>query len=156
LKTPQNKEMFSETTIYQIKNSNFSPRKISYMETDEKTRYSDVELLEFKALILEKLDKANEQLIFYKTQLSEFSQGPDGHIKNLEDGISTVENERLMQMASRTQKYIQHLQNALLRIDNKTFGICRITGKLISKERLKAVPHATMSVEAKNMRTRGF
>jgi len=156
LKTPQNKEMFSETTIYQIKNSNFSPRKISYMETDEKTRYSDVELLEFKALILEKLDKANEQLIFYKTQLSEFSQGPDGHIKSLEDGISTVENERLMQMASRTQKYIQHLQNALLRIDNKTFGICRITGKLISKERLKAVPHATMSVEAKNMRTRGF
>ncbi len=126
------------------------------METEEKTRYSDQELMEFKSLIMEKLEKANEQLVFYKTQLSEFSQSPDGHIKNLEDGISTVENERLMQMASRTQKHIQHLHNALLRIDNKTFGICRVTGKLISKERLKAVPHATMSVEAKNMRSKGF
>jgi DnaK suppressor protein len=148
--------MFSKTMIYQIKNSIFNPLKISYMETEEKTRYSDVELLEFKALILEKLDKANDQLVFYKAQLSEFSQSPDGHIKNLEDGISTVENERLMQMAARTQKHIQHLQSALLRIDNKTFGVCRITGKLISKERLKAVPHATMSVEAKNMRPKAF
>jgi len=126
------------------------------MEAEEKTRYSDQELIEFKELILEKIEKANDQLAFYKAQLSEFSQSPDGHIKNLEDGISTVENERLMQMASRTQKHIQHLQNALLRIDNKTFGICRVTGKLISKERLKAVPHATMSVEAKNMRNPAF
>ncbi|HAY71612.1 MAG TPA: molecular chaperone DnaK [Saprospirales bacterium] len=126
------------------------------MEAEEKTRYSDQELMEFKELILEKIEKANDQLAFYKAQLSEFSQSPDGHIKNLEDGISTVENERLMQMASRTQKHIQHLQNALLRIDNKTFGICRVTGKLISKERLKAVPHATMSVEAKNMRNPAF
>lgn len=118
----------------------------------EKTRYSDKELMEFKAIIEAKLDKAREQFEFYKKQLSDFTAGPDGHIKGLDDGISTIENERLMQMAARAKKYIHHLENALIRVENQTFGICRITGKLISKERLKAVPHATLSMEAKQKR----
>ena len=122
------------------------------MSSEEKTRYSDQELLEFKAIIEEKLDKAREQFDFYKNQLSEFTSGPDGHIKGLDDGISTIENERMMQMAARAKKYIHHLENALIRVENKTFGICRVTGKLISKERLKAVPHATLSIEAKQRR----
>jgi RNA polymerase-binding transcription factor DksA len=122
------------------------------MAKEEKTRYSDQELLEFKAIIETKLEKAKEQFEFYKTQLSEFTSGPDGHIKGLDDGISTIENERMMQMAARAKKYIHHLENAVLRVQNKTFGICRITGKLISKERLKAVPHATLSIEAKQQR----
>jgi RNA polymerase-binding transcription factor DksA len=122
------------------------------MAKEEKTRYSDQELLEFKAIIETKLEKAKEQFEFYKTQLSEFTSGPDGHIKGLDDGISTIENERMMQMAARAKKYIHHLENAILRVQNKTFGICRITGKLISKERLKAVPHATLSIEAKQQR----
>lgn len=124
------------------------------MASEEKTRYSDQELLEFKAIIEEKLEKAREQFEFYKNQLSEFTGGPDGHIKGLDDGISTVENERMMQMAARAKKYIHHLENALIRVENQTFGICRVTGKLISKERLKAVPHATLSIEAKQQRVK--
>ena len=122
------------------------------MAQEEKTRYSDQELLEFKAIIEEKLAKAQEQFEFYKNQLKEVTGGPDGHIKGLDDGVSTVENERLMQMAARAKKYIHHLENAVIRVENKTFGICRITEKLISKERLKAVPHATLSIEAKQQR----
>jgi len=122
------------------------------MAQEEKTRYSDPELLEFKAIIEEKLTKAREQFEFYKNQLKEVTGGPDGHIKGLDDGVSTVENERLMQMAARAKKYIHHLENAVIRVENQTFGICRITGKLISKERLKAVPHATLSIEAKQQR----
>ena len=122
------------------------------MATDEKIRYSDEELLEFKAIIESKLIKAQEQFEFYKKQLSELTGGPDGHIKGLDDGLSTIENERMMQMAARAKKYIHHLENALIRVENRTFGICRITGKLISKERLKAVPHATLSIEAKQKR----
>ena len=124
------------------------------MSKNDKTRYSDKELIEFKTIIEEKLNKAREQFEFYKNQLSEFTSGPDGHIKGLDDGISTVENERLMQMAARAKKYIHHLENALIRVENQTFGICRITGKLISKERLKAVPHATLSIEAKQKRVK--
>jgi len=122
------------------------------MASEKKTRYSDQELLDFKVIINSKLEKANEQFEFYRSQLKEFSAGPDGHIKGLDDGISTIENERLMQMAARAKKYIHHLENAMIRVENKTFGVCRITGKLISKERLKAVPHATLSIEAKQMR----
>lgn len=124
------------------------------MATEDKTRYSDPELLEFKAIIEDKLVKAREQFDFYKNQLKELTSGPDGHIKGLDDGLSTIENERTMQMAARAKKYIHHLENALIRVENQTFGICRITGKLISKERLKAVPHATLSIEAKQKRVR--
>jgi len=122
------------------------------MVNEDKTRYSDQELLDFRTIIEDKLDKAREHFEFYKNQLKELTSGPDGHIKGLDDGISTSENERMMQMAARAKKYIHHLENALIRVKNKTFGICRITGKLISKERLKAVPHATLSMEAKQQR----
>lgn len=115
----------------------------------QRSRYSDEELAEFEALILEKLESAKEQHIFYQTQLQELSENPDSKIKGLDDGISTSENERLTTMANRQKKHIQHLENALIRIKNKVYGICRVTGKLISKERLRAVPHATLSIEAK-------
>lgn len=115
----------------------------------EKTRYTDKELAEFEVLIDKKLAIANEQLTYYKTQLSELAENPDTKIKGLDDGLSTMESERITQMAARQKKLIQHLENAKIRIQNKVYGVCRATGKLISKERLKAVPHATLSIEAK-------
>jgi len=78
-----------------------------------------------------------------------YSDNQDNKIKGLDDGLSTFESERLTTMASRQKKHIQHLENALIRIENKIFGICRVSGNLISKERLKAVPHATLSIDAK-------
>ncbi len=96
-----------------------------------------------------KIKKTDSQLKFFKAQISEITNGPDGRIKGLDDGVSTAETEQIMQMMARAKKYKKHLENALLRIENRTYGICRITGKLISKERLMAVPHATMSIEAK-------
>jgi len=119
------------------------------LETNEKTRYSDEELEEFDKLIDEKLEQAREQLNFYLTQLQDMSDNPDSKIKGLDDGLSTTESERLTTMAGRTRKHIQHLENAKIRIKNKVYGICRVTGKLIAKERLRAVPHATLSIEAK-------
>ena len=119
------------------------------IDSNERTRYSDEELEEFDKLIDEKLDKAREQLDFYLSQLQDMSDNPDSKIKGLDDGISTTENERLTTLAGRTKKHIQHLENAKIRIKNKVYGICRVTGKLISKERLRAVPHATLSIEAK-------
>ena len=120
----------------------------------KKTRYSDEELEEFRALIEDKLNKAKEQLDFYMNQLSELADNPDAKVKGLDDGIGTAESERLTSMAARQKKHIQHLENALIRIQNKVYGICRVSGKLISKERLKAVPHATLSIEAKQNRKR--
>ena len=117
-----------------------------------KTRYSNNELSEFQKIIEEKLIEAKKQLMFYKNQLSEMADNPDTKVKGLDDGLSTVENERLSSMALRMQKHIQHLENAKLRIKNKVYGICRVTGKLIAKERLVAVPHATLSIEAKEKR----
>lgn len=118
----------------------------------DKTRYSDEELEEFRVLIQGKLDKAKKELDFYLDQLSEMADNPDAKVKGLDDGIGTAENERLTNMASRQRKLIQHLENALIRIKNKVYGVCRETGKLISKERLRAVPHATLSIEAKKSR----
>ena len=115
----------------------------------EKTRYSDEKLEEFKSLIEEKLENARKQLKFYLDQLSEMADNPDAKVKGLDDGISTAENERLSTLAGRQRKHIQHLENALVRIQNKVYGVCRVTGRLISKERLRAVPHATLSIEAK-------
>ena len=115
----------------------------------EKTRYSDDELQEFKVLIEGKLAKAQHQLAFYLQEVGERADNQDSKIKGLDDGMSTVEAERLTTMAGRQRKHIQHLENALIRIENKVFGICRVTGKLISKERLRAVPHATLSIHAK-------
>ena len=114
-----------------------------------KTRYSDKELEEFDQLIDAKLIVAREQLEFYLKQLEDMAENPDNKIKGLDDGLSTLESERISSMAARQQKLIQHLENAKIRIKNKVYGICRETGKLISKERLRAVPHATLSIEAK-------
>lgn len=124
------------------------------METkSEKTRYSDTELQEFKELITEKLNSAKEELASLTNSLSSPNQnGTDdtaGTYKTLEDGSATLEKEQLNQLAARQKKFIENLEAALVRIENKTYGICRETGKLIRKERLKAVPHATLSMEAK-------
>lgn len=118
----------------------------------EKTKYTDEELKEFEDLIDQKLLKAREQLSFYLNQLEELADNPDAKIKGLDDGIGTEESERITTLAGRQRKLIQHLENAKIRIKNKVYGICRVTGKLISKERLKAVPHATLSIEAKQNR----
>ncbi len=115
----------------------------------EKTRYSDEELEEFRVLIESKLEEAELNLKHYKDQLEERANNPDSKAKGLDDGTSTSEGERLNVLAGRTKKHIGHLRNALIRIDNKVYGVCRETGKLINKKRLFAVPHATLSMEAK-------
>ncbi len=114
-------------------------------------RYSDAELEEFRVIIVEKLDNARLHLKNYLRQMTELADNEDAKIKNLEDGIGSVEREYLNSLAVRQRSLIQHLESALLRIQNKVYGICRATGKLISKERLRAVPHATLSVDAKRM-----
>lgn len=117
-------------------------------------RYSDKDLKEFKQIIEEKLVEAKEDLALLKGQLDHSDDhGTDdtGRSFNMmEDGSETMSREEMAQLASRQEKFIQNLQNALVRIENKTYGICRATGKLISKERLKLVPHATLSIDAKN------
>jgi len=123
---------------------------------DDRTRYSDEELKEFEALINKKLDKAREEFRILKETLNRNNDaGTDatsgGNTKVLEDGAETAEKENLSQLAARQQKYIQNLENALIRIKNGTYGICTVTGKLIPKERLIAVPHTTQSIEAKMM-----
>ncbi len=117
-----------------------------------KTSYSDKELEMFREIIDEKLKNAKEQLEFYRGQLTELAENTDSKIKSLDDGASTSELETIARLASRQEKLIEHLKKARIRIDNKVYGICRVTGKLISKERLKAVPHATLSIEAKQAR----
>jgi len=119
-----------------------------------KTRYTDQELEEFKAIVLKKLNRAREEYDYFTRQLSEMADNEDSKIKGLDDGIGTAENERISTMASRQLKLINHLENALIRIENKAYGICRVTGKLISKQRLKAVPHATLSIDAKKQKKR--
>lgn len=118
----------------------------------DKTRYSDAELDEFRVLIEGKKAKAEQQLNYYLTQLSDMAENSDAKIKGLDDGITTMENETTSNMAARQRKLIQHLENALIRIQNKAYGVCRESGKLISKERLRAVPHATLSIQAKQKR----
>jgi DnaK suppressor protein len=120
----------------------------------EKNRYSDDELKEFKDLILRKLDKAQKDYEMYKSSITH-NDGNDTMdtsptFKVLEEGAATLSKEEAGKLAQRQLKFIQHLQAALIRIENKTFGICRETGKLISKERLRAVPHATLCIDAKN------
>lgn len=116
-------------------------------------RYSDKDLKEFKELIDAKLVEANKDLELLKGQLDHSDDhGTDdtGRSFNMmEDGSETMSREEMAQLAVRQQKFIQNLKNALIRIENKTYGICRVTGKLIQKERLRLVPHATLSIEAK-------
>jgi DnaK suppressor protein len=119
----------------------------------EKTRYSDAELQEFKELILDKLRIAKEELNALASSLSSpNANGTDdtaGTYKTLEDGSATLEKESINQLAARQKKFIEQLEAALVRIENKTYGVCRETGKLIQKERFRAVPHTTLSMEAK-------
>jgi len=118
-----------------------------------KTRYSDEELEEFKEIILKKLDKARADLKLLTEALT--ADGENGTndtsptFKVLEEGYQVLSKEENGRLAARQQKFIQNLENALIRIENKTYGVCRATGKLIAKERLRIVPHATLSIEAK-------
>ncbi len=122
----------------------------------EKTRYSDAELEEFRAIIMEKLEVAEKEYEEMKASL----MNADGNsvddtsptFKTLEEGASSLSKEETTRLAQRQLKFIQGLKAALIRIENKTYGICRETGKLIPAERLRAVPHATLSIEAKNKR----
>jgi DnaK suppressor protein len=124
------------------------------METKrEKTRFSDEELQEFKDIILKKLEEAREGLKLlteaYTTQNANDTNDTSPSFKILEEGSQVLSKEENSQLAARQQKFIRDLENALIRIENKTYGVCRVTGKLISKERLRSVPHATLSIEAK-------
>jgi RNA polymerase-binding transcription factor DksA len=119
----------------------------------EKKRYSDEELQEFKEIILDKLEKAKEDYELLRHIITHEdgndTQDTSPTFKVLEEGAAVLSKEEAGKLAQRQQKFIQHLQAALVRIENKTYGICRETGKLIPKERLRVVPHATLSVEAK-------
>ena len=123
--------------------------------TDEKVRYSDNELEEFKNLIQNKLDQAIKDYDLLKeAYTNDSNNGTDDTsptFKAFEEGSETMSKEQNAQLAARQDKFIRDLKNALIRIENKTYGICRVTGKLINKDRLKLVPHATLSIEAKNM-----
>lgn len=123
------------------------------MSEQEKTRYNDEELQEFKTIIVKKIEKAEADLELLREQFAnDKNNGTDDtspQFKSFEEGSSVMSKERNSQLASRQQKFIRDLNNALVRIENKTYGICRVTGKLIEAERLKLVPHATLSMEAK-------
>ncbi|MCK9612393.1 MAG: TraR/DksA C4-type zinc finger protein [Candidatus Paceibacterota bacterium] len=126
---------------------------VKHEDTPQKTRYSDAELQEFKEIILKKLEEARRD---YEILSEAFSNNSGQDIndtsptfKILEEGSQVLSKEENSQLAMRQAKFIKNLENALVRIENKTYGICRVTGKLISKERLRIVPHATLSMEAK-------
>ncbi len=118
----------------------------------EKTKYSEIELQEFEELILDKLEKATKELNTLKDALTKKAADSGDNfssVKTLEDGVDTAVKENLSQLAGRQQKFITNLENALIRIKNGTYGTCIDTGKLISKERLKLVPHTRHSIDAK-------
>lgn len=122
---------------------------------EENNRYSDKDLAEFKEIILLKMERAEEDLALLKSIFkNDSNNGTDDTsptFKAFEEGSETMSKEANVQLAIRQEKFIRDLKNALQRIENKTYGVCRVTGKLIQKERLKLVPHATLSIEAKNM-----
>ncbi|MCU0403857.1 MAG: TraR/DksA C4-type zinc finger protein [Chitinophagaceae bacterium] len=121
-------------------------------------RYSDSDLAEFRELINRKLETARKELAYLQGLITRKDDsggdGEDGRYMTMEDGTLSMEREQLSQMASRQITFIDHLEKAMIRIENKTYGICRETGKLIDKARLRAVPHATLSVEAKMKKSR--
>ena len=130
------------------------PAKKSRLKEDlSKTRYNDKELEEFRQIIIKKITEANKELENLQAQMTSANEhGTDdtaNTFKVLEDGSDTLAKEEAGQLAARQKKFIEQLENALIRIENKTYGICRVTGKLIPKERLRAVPHTTQSIEAK-------
>lgn len=128
-------------------------KQVSTLEAGNKDRYSDSELEEFKAIINAKLEEARKDYDLLKQTLANTdnngTEDTSPSFKMIEDGSETLSREETAQLAGRQEKFIKHLEDALLRIRNKTYGICRVTGKLISKERLRLVPHATLSIEAK-------
>ncbi|HAV53406.1 TraR/DksA family transcriptional regulator [Aequorivita vladivostokensis] len=125
------------------------------MTETERTRYSDAELEEFRAILNEKIKKATEQLELiqssYKNDSNNGTDDTSPTFKAFDEGSEVMSKEANSQLAIRQEKFIRDLKNALVRIENKTYGVCRVTGKLINKERLKLVPHATLSIEAKNL-----
>ncbi|MGB0375862.1 MAG: TraR/DksA family transcriptional regulator [Flavobacteriaceae bacterium] len=125
------------------------------MSTEVKNRYSDADLEEFRSLIEEKILKAKADLELLKSSyMNDGNNGTDDTaptFKAFEEGSETMSKEANTQLALRQEKFIRDLKNALVRIENKTYGVCRVTGKLINKKRLFLVPHATLSIEAKNM-----
>jgi RNA polymerase-binding transcription factor DksA len=122
---------------------------------EEKMRYSDADLAEFKEIILNKMEKAKIDLELIKSAyMNDLNNGTDDTsptFKAFEEGSETMSKEANSQLAIRQEKFLRDLKNALFRVENKTYGVCKVTGKLISKERLRVVPHATMSIEAKNL-----
>ena len=133
--------------------------KLNGSEVSEKTRYSDEELAEFKSIILDMLEKAKQE---YNTLRKVVMNNGNNDIEDTTPSFKTVEDDGAMQLsreaasqlAQRQYKFIQNLEAALVRIENKTYGVCRVTGKLIPKERLRLVPHATLTVEAKEKMSR--
>ncbi len=127
------------------------------MAADVKVRYSDADLAMFKEIILDKMAKAMKDLELlqsaYKNDGNNGTDDTSPTFKAFEEGSETMSKEANTQLAIRQEKFVRDLKNALLRIENKTYGICRVTGKLINPERLKLVPHATLSIEAKNMQS---
>jgi RNA polymerase-binding transcription factor DksA len=122
---------------------------------EEKMIYSDADLAEFKEIILQKMEKAKIDLELIKSAyMNDLNNGTDDTsptFKAFEEGSETMSKEANSQLAIRQEKFLRDLKNALFRVENKTYGVCKVTGKLISKERLRVVPHATMSIEAKNL-----
>ena len=125
------------------------------MAVRKKNRYTDKELERFKKLIVQKIDQAQQDLDLLKSAyMNDSDNGTDDTsptFKAFEEGSETMSKEANTQLALRQEKFIRDLKNALIRIENKTYGVCRVTGKLIKKKRLMIVPHATLSIEAKNM-----
>lgn len=136
----------------------YKPPHKSILDKEESVgpsyRYSDEELSEFKEILLERLEKAKADLAYFQSLITRKDDSgtsdTDNRFNHAEDGSAAMEREQISQLAGRQAQFIGHLENALIRIENKTYGICRVTGNLIDKERLKAVPHATLSIEAKN------
>jgi RNA polymerase-binding transcription factor DksA len=125
-----------------------------YQNSGPSQRYPDSDLAEFREIIQKKLDEAKKELGYLQGLITRKDEGGDmdeGRYMTMEDGSVSMEREQLSQMASRQITFIDHLEKAMMRIENKTYGICRVTGKLIDKARLRAVPHATLSIEAKQM-----
>lgn len=122
---------------------------------DQSTRYSDADLAEFKEIILNKIEKAQIDLDLIKSAyMNDLNNGTDDTsptFKAFEEGSETMSKEANSQLAIRQEKFLRDLKNALFRVESKTYGVCKVTGQLIAKERLRIVPHATMSIEAKNM-----
>jgi RNA polymerase-binding transcription factor DksA len=125
------------------------------MSSETNNRYSDKDLEEFRVLILEKIEKAQHDLELIKSAyMNDHNNGTEDtspSFKAFDEGSAVMSKESNSQLAIRQEKFIRDLKNALIRIENKTYGVCRVTGKLINKKRLELVPHATLSIEAKNM-----